>query len=91
MWFETDVSGLPIGPSFNGQDVSWTSCPLKMEPIGNPETSASNHLTPRNNPEDRKFSSTAEQNYDFAKFKYAATLEHEYCCIVWGNAGYYFT
>lgn len=26
--------------------------PLKMEPIGRPETSVSNHLMPRNNPEE---------------------------------------
>ena len=29
-----------------------TAWPLKMGPIGSPETSVSNHLTPRNNPED---------------------------------------
>jgi hypothetical protein len=28
--------------------------PLKKGPIGSPETSVSNHLTPRNNPEDVK-------------------------------------
>jgi hypothetical protein len=38
--FQTDVSGLPIGPA------------LKEGPTGSPETSVSNHLTPRNNPED---------------------------------------
>ena len=35
-WFETDVSGLA----------------LKGDPIGSPETSVSNHLTPHNKPED---------------------------------------
>jgi hypothetical protein len=44
--FETDVSGLPIGSI-------WTSWPL-IRPIGSPETSVSNHLTPRSNPEDRR-------------------------------------
>ena len=39
-----DVSVLPIGPIFN--------LPLKMEPIGNPETSVLNPRTLRNIPED---------------------------------------
>jgi hypothetical protein len=39
-WFETDVA--------------WTAAPLKMGPIGIPETSASNHLTQRKNTEDGK-------------------------------------
>jgi hypothetical protein len=42
---ETDVSGLPIGPIFKGRL-------LKIGPIGSPETSVSNHITQRNNPED---------------------------------------
>ena len=46
-WFETDVSGLPIGPNFKGQ-----ACILEMGPMFSPETSISNPLTPRNNPED---------------------------------------
>ena len=33
---------------------SWTAWLLKMEPIGNPETSVSSHLTARNNPGDRR-------------------------------------
>jgi hypothetical protein len=40
VWFETDVSGIPIGSI------------LKMEPTGSSETSVSNYLTPRDNPED---------------------------------------
>ena len=56
-WFETDVSGLFVGPIFKGEAVSeeassWTACPFKMGPIGSPETSASNHLTARSNLED---------------------------------------
>jgi hypothetical protein len=39
-WFDTDVSGVPIGPIFTLEDG-----------IGNPKTSVSNHLTLRNNPE----------------------------------------
>jgi hypothetical protein len=35
---------------------SWTSLSLKMGQIGSPETSVSNHLTPRNKPEDRRIS-----------------------------------
>ena len=54
-WFETDVSGLPIGPIFNAQAVQdpwhFTALRLKMAPAGSPKTSVSNHLTPRNNPE----------------------------------------
>ena len=38
-WFETDVSGLPIGSIFKGGTDSLT-------------TPVSNNLTPRNNPED---------------------------------------
>jgi hypothetical protein len=32
-----------------------------MEPIGNPETSVSNHFTPYNNPEDGKIKKTSSQ------------------------------
>ena len=39
-WFETDVSGLPIGPIFKGQAVRTVST-SKMGPIGSPETSVS--------------------------------------------------
>jgi hypothetical protein len=46
-WSETDVSRLPIGPIFKG--------PLLEDgTIDSPETSVSNHLTPRNNPEDER-------------------------------------
>ena len=45
-WFGTDVSALPVGPTFSGR-----GCPLKMGPTGSPKTSVSNDLTPRNNPE----------------------------------------
>jgi hypothetical protein len=38
-------------PSSNGQGVSWL---LMMGPLGSPETSVLNHVTLRNNPEDRK-------------------------------------
>ena len=48
-WFQTDVSGLPVRRFFSGQAVLG---PLKMGPIYNFETSVSNHLTLRNNPED---------------------------------------
>ena len=41
-WFEADVSGLPVGSHFEGSVCS------------SPETSVSNHLTSRNNPEDGK-------------------------------------
>jgi hypothetical protein len=40
------VSELPICPIFKGEAV------LKMGPIGSPETSGLNHLTPCSNPED---------------------------------------
>jgi hypothetical protein len=48
MCFQTDVSGQPIGSIVKGQAVQdrW---PLKMGPIGSPETSDLNHLTSRNN------------------------------------------
>jgi hypothetical protein len=34
--------------------LDWTTLPLNMKPIGNPETSVLNHLTPCNNLEDRR-------------------------------------
>jgi hypothetical protein len=53
-WFKTDVSGLSIGSHLQGSSCpsSWTAWPLKMRPIGSPETSVLNHLTPSNNPRD---------------------------------------
>jgi hypothetical protein len=52
-WFETDVSKLSV--QFSRVKLmdrsSSTACFLKMGPIGSPETSVSNHPTPRNNPE----------------------------------------
>ena len=48
---EADVSGLLTGSTFKGQH-SWTFWPVKMGPIGSPETLVSNHVTPRINPED---------------------------------------
>jgi hypothetical protein len=34
------------------QKTAWTTRPLKLGPIRSPETSVSNHTTPRKNPED---------------------------------------
>jgi hypothetical protein len=48
-WFETDVLGLLIGLMFKSQN---TQGPMMMGLIGSPETSVSNHLTPRKIPED---------------------------------------
>jgi hypothetical protein len=42
-WLRADVSGLPVSTIFKGK-VS--TCPLKMEPIGSPETSGLNLNTP---------------------------------------------
>ena len=52
--FDTDVSGLRIGPTFKGQAVQGGGQldPWKVGTIGSPETSVSRHLTPRNKPED---------------------------------------
>ena len=67
--FETDISGPPISPILKGQHVQeiYVGHPLiseiknslickafKMAQIGGPETSVSNHLTSRNNPEDER-------------------------------------
>ena len=41
-----------IGPTFKDQAVQEEAWPLKTRPIGSPETSVSDHLTPRDNPED---------------------------------------
>jgi hypothetical protein len=64
-WFDTDVSGLCMGPIFKGQAAqeavqaspwtvssSLTDWPLKMGPIWSPETSVPNQPTLRNIPED---------------------------------------
>jgi hypothetical protein len=52
-WFSTDVSGPTVCPIFKGKlSEILKACPLKMGPIGGPETSVLNHLTPRNNSED---------------------------------------
>jgi hypothetical protein len=49
-WFQTDVSGLPIGSVFKGQAAQWR---LKLGPISGPELPpVSNHLTHLNNPRD---------------------------------------
>ena len=47
-WSETDFSGPHIGPIFKGHGQLDPS-----RPTGNPETSISNHLTSRDNTEDR--------------------------------------
>jgi hypothetical protein len=55
MWFETDVSGLPICPILKGQGVqeeAWAAWPMKMGSLGCPATSVSNDLMPRSNTED---------------------------------------
>jgi hypothetical protein len=48
--FETDVSGITVSRIFKSQAVQ-EARPLKMRPTAL-ESSISNHLTPRNNPED---------------------------------------
>jgi hypothetical protein len=53
-WFQTDVSGLHIGPKEF----------LKIGPIHSSETSVPNHPTPRNDPEDRRIQFTATQAWD---------------------------
>ena len=62
--FAFDVSGLLISPMFKGQAVqeaaAWS---LKIWPIGSPETSVSNHLTPRNNPADGRIRLICYFNY----------------------------
>ena len=78
-WFETDVSVLPIGFIFKGQDVQrkkWTLWPLTMGPIGGPETSVSNQRTPRNNPEDRRIKLMFRQQISFVS---RSKLETQVC------------
>jgi hypothetical protein len=56
-WSETDVSGLPFGPIFNGRDLQisrWASRTLKVGPVGISETSVSDYLASRNKSEDRR-------------------------------------
>jgi hypothetical protein len=50
-WCKNDVSGLPIGPIFKDKSVQ-EALPLTAGPIGSPETSVLNHISPRSNPED---------------------------------------
>ena len=45
-----------------------------MGPTGTPETSVSNHLTPRDNAETEKFDSTAAEIQDFANTNELWTL-----------------
>jgi hypothetical protein len=59
-WFETDVSGLPIGHIFKDQAAaSCTAWPLNMGEISSPETLNAKRLRQRNNQQDGKFSSIA--------------------------------
>jgi hypothetical protein len=53
-WFETDVSGLPIGSIFKGEDALLLGHldPWRWDPTGSSETSVSNHIAQRKNPED---------------------------------------
>jgi hypothetical protein len=51
-WFSTDLSGLPIGTIFKGQDVQEGASLLKMGPIIIPKTSVLNKPALRKIPED---------------------------------------
>jgi hypothetical protein len=56
-WFGTDVSGAPICPALKSQAVQvdvWTPKTLKMGKMFGLEMSVSNHVTQRNNPEERR-------------------------------------
>ena len=59
-WFETDVSEVPVGFHFQGPScqASWPAWPLNKGPIGRPETSVTNHLARRKNPEDGRIQFT---------------------------------
>jgi hypothetical protein len=59
-WFETDVPSSRV-------KMSWTSWPLKIRTIGSPETSVSNHLTPRNNSEDGIIESKRGESLQFCR------------------------
>jgi hypothetical protein len=73
---DSDVSGQSVGPIFKGQEVfldfliledgtDKTSWPLKMVPIGCPETSVHNyHSTLRNIPEERRSQMYSISLYD---------------------------
>ena len=51
--FETDVSVLPVDPIIKGKNIRLDILPLENGTI-RPETSISNRLAPRNNPEDER-------------------------------------
>jgi hypothetical protein len=51
--FETDVSVLPVDPIIKGKNIRLDILTLENGTII-PETSISNHLAPRNNPEDER-------------------------------------
>ena len=74
MWYEIDVSGLHIGPIFK-RNMSKYILTLEMGPISNAETSVSNHLTPRNNPEDGRIQHQISQ-----VFLLFNSLRHLFVC-----------
>jgi hypothetical protein len=89
--FCTEVSGQPIGPIFTGQDFQkeslscWISWPLKMGPIGCPETSVQNYQsTLRNIPEERR-SQIVTSKYEtlrepLKEFSWSLTLASSTIC-----------
>jgi len=49
------LSGEPIGPIFKDQESFWVLEPLKLGPIGFPETSVRNYYSVRNNAEENNY------------------------------------
>jgi hypothetical protein len=77
-WFRLDVSGIRIGPIYKGQAAaSWTACPLKRVATDSPETSVSNHLSPRNSPEDGRIKFPCGRSLRF--FCWFSNLLYVFC------------
>ena len=79
-WFETDVSGLHVSPTVKSQ-TSWTAWTLKLGPMGNPETSVLNHLTPRENPEDGRIEGRSKLTMKKTRFPWNTGI----CCTTRGQ------
>ena len=83
----TDVSPQPIGHFFKGQivqDGSWTTWPLKVGPIGCPETSVINcQPTLSNIPEDRKskYQLTMEDTVPHSSLTYVMLARFTICTV----------
>jgi len=77
--FLLSASGQPIGPNIRGQGSKLDSWPLKMGPIGCPETSVTNyHYSLRNDPTRTQFSSTSRRKPDVTHTTLTSDISRQY-------------